>query len=172
MMLAQPSVLAPRAARWRSASRCTRHARAAVAARCGAVVQPWRLADAGLAPPFAALAVGIEQLWLSHAGTAPLSPLLVDPRFLVVEGGVAEERIRIENRFYASPRFRKCHLELAAGVGGLSVLHCVMYPWAAHDLPLFAVDMVAFGVRRARARARVRNSLLHPDAPCARGSRA
>ena len=63
------------------------------------------------------------------------------------DGGEAAERLRIENRFYATPLFRKCHLELAAGAGGLSVLHCVMFPFAEQDLPLFAIDMVGFGVR-------------------------
>ena len=79
-----------------------------------------------------------------------LAPLAVDPRFVTADGGEAAERLRLENRFYATPVFRKCHLELAAGGSGLSVLHCVMYPRHAYDLPLFSVDTVAFGVRRVQ----------------------
>jgi phycocyanobilin:ferredoxin oxidoreductase len=112
----------------------------------------WRLADAGLAPAFLQLARGIEAQWRSHPGmAAPLATLPVDPRFEVVDSGAAAERLRIENRFYTTPTFRKCHLELAVGGAGLNVLHCVMYPWAAHDLPLFSVDMVGFGVRAGQA---------------------
>lgn len=111
---------------------------------------PWRLADAGIAPQFVRLAQDIEALWLSHGGMGALAPLPVEPRFVTADGGDAAERLRLENRFYATPLFRKCHLELASGGAGLSVLHCVMYPWPAHDLPLFSVDMVGFGVRSLR----------------------
>ena len=87
---------------------------------------------------------------------ASLASLPVDPRFEVVDSGAAAERLRIENRFYSTSMFRKCHLELAVGGAGLNVLHCVMYPWAAHDLPLFSVDMVGFGVRVAARHRRSR----------------
>ncbi len=132
------------------------------AAACSAAApSQWRLAGEGLAPSFVELACGIEQLWSSHAGMAHAAPLPVDARFVTVDGGLEAERIRIENRFVTTPLFRKCHLELAVGAAGLNVLHCVMYPWAAHDLPLFSVDMVGFGVRllgRCRACCAVRNS--------------
>jgi hypothetical protein len=111
---------------------------------------PWRLADAGVAPQFVRLAQDIEALWLSHGGMGALVSLPVEPRFVTADGGDAAERLRLENRFYSTPLFRKCHLELATGGAGLSVLHCVMYPWPAHDLPLFSVDMVGFGVRSLR----------------------
>jgi hypothetical protein len=75
------------------------------------------------------------------------------------------ERLRLENRFYTTPLFRKCHLELATGGAGLSVLHCVMYPWPAHDLPLFSVDMVGFGVRRTPPLARAATPDATPRAP-------
>ena len=128
-----------------------------------ASASPWRLADAGLAPHFVRLAQDIEALWLSHAGMSALVPLAVDPRFVTADGGDAAERLRLENRFYATPVFRKCHLELAAGGSGLSVLHCVMYPRHAYDLPLFSVDMVAFGVRDKPACAA--GHLTHPLQP-------
>lgn len=134
----------PRRRAHASAHRVQNHRRSCVVASAST----WRLADAGLAPHFVRLAQDIEALWLSHAGMAALAPLAVDPRFVTADGGDAAERLRLENRFYATPVFRKCHLELAAGGSGLSVLHCVMYPRHAYDLPLFSVDMVAFGVRR------------------------
>ena len=127
----------------------------------------WRLADAGSAPQFVGLAQGIEALWQSHAGTGVLTPLVVEPRFVTADGGDDAERLRLENRFYSTPLFRKCHLELATGGAGLSVLHCVMYPWPAHDLPLFSVDMVGFGVRRLPcfARATAADAVTRPSQP-------
>lgn len=97
-----------------------------------------------VAPAFLELARGVEAELLRHP--AALAQLPSDPRFAAVEGGAADSRLAVQNRFYRTPRFRKCHLELAAGANALSVLHCVMYPWAACDLPLFSVDMVGFGV--------------------------
>jgi len=43
--------------------------------------------------------------------------------------------------------FRKMHLEVAWGLGGLEVLHCVMYPWPDVPCPIFAADLVAFNGR-------------------------
>ena len=132
-----------------------RHRRARIpASACAADAPGWSLG--GLPPAFLELASSIEGAWRVHSGTAGLQRLTADPRFAVVDGGHAESRIRVENRFYGSAAFRKCHLEVAVGNGGLAVLHCVMYPWPEHDLPLFSVDMVAFGVRTHSPRARRR----------------
>ena len=104
-------------------------------------------------PDILELAQRVEDAWLSWASVRgePLSRVALDPRFHLVDGGAGDTRIRIQNVVYSSPTFRRCHLELAAGARGLSVLHCVMYPWAAHDLPLFSLDIVAFGVRAVHA---------------------
>ena len=96
------------------------------------------------------LATGFERLWLAQGGPSELRLLPADPRFARVDGGPPGSRLSIENRFYASRAFRFCHLETCTGaVGQLSVLHFVMYPHPALDLPIFSVDMVAFGVRAA-----------------------
>ena len=41
--------------------------------------------------------------------------------------------------------FRKVHLELAWRQDGMQVLHITMYPRKAFDVPIFGLDMVAFG---------------------------
>lgn len=51
-------------------------------------------------------------------------------------------RLLIENRVYCSRVFRKLHIELAYRQDGLQVLHCVMYPRYAYDLPILAMDLV------------------------------
>ncbi len=114
----------------------------------GTAEADWALVGPLLLPAFLELARGIEAQWQQHPACAGLVPLPADARFAAVQGGAEDSRIVIQNRFYTAPPFRKCHLELAAGAKQLSVLHCVMFPWAAVDLPLFSVDMVAFGVRR------------------------
>ena len=112
----------------------------------------WAAVSQHVLPAILQLSVRVEDAWLRWGSTAPPGLALTQApppseRFRLVEGGVDETRIRIQNVFYTSSLFRKCHLEVAAGAKGLSVLHCVMFPWAAHDLPLFSLDMVAFGVR-------------------------
>ena len=52
---------------------------------------------------------------------------------------------RIEN--LCVPRSLPKHLEVAWGLGGIEVLHCVAYPWADVPAPIFAADLVAFGGR-------------------------
>ena len=53
--------------------------------------------------------------------------------------------IRIENVCLRSKRtFRKLHLELAWGPMDFVVLHCVIYPHASVDAPIFAGDVVGF----------------------------
>lgn len=54
-------------------------------------------------------------------------------------------RMLVENRIYTSSKFRKMHLELAWKQDGLQVLHIVLFPNDNLDIPIFGVDMVAFG---------------------------
>ncbi|KAK3242759.1 hypothetical protein CYMTET_47565 [Cymbomonas tetramitiformis] len=55
--------------------------------------------------------------------------------------------LQIENIILQTPQFRKLHLEVARSDAGLQVVHCVMFPRAEFDLPLFSLDMVGFGDR-------------------------
>ena len=60
-----------------------------------------------------------------------------------VEGKLEGERLRIENRCYQTPQFRKMHLELAKVGKNLDILHCVMFPRSQYPLPIFGCDIVA-----------------------------
>lgn len=60
-----------------------------------------------------------------------------------VEGKLEGEKLRIENRCYQTPQFRKMHLELAKIGNNLDILHCVMFPRAEYPLPVFGCDIVA-----------------------------
>ena len=60
-----------------------------------------------------------------------------------VEGKLEGERLRIENRCYQTPQFRKMHLELAKVGSNLDILHCVMFPHPNYPLPVFGCDIVA-----------------------------
>ncbi|MEM8720755.1 MAG: phycocyanobilin:ferredoxin oxidoreductase [Cyanobacteria bacterium P01_G01_bin.39] len=60
-----------------------------------------------------------------------------------VEGKLEGERLRIENRCYQTPQFRKMHLELAKVGKNLDILHCVMFPRPEYPLPMFGCDIVA-----------------------------
>lgn len=60
-----------------------------------------------------------------------------------VEGKLEGERLRIENRCYQTPQFRKMHLELAKVGKNLDILHCVMFPRSQYPLPVFGCDIVA-----------------------------
>ena len=60
-----------------------------------------------------------------------------------VEGKLEGERLRIENRCYQTPQFRKMHLELAKVGNNLDILHCVMFPHPCYPLPVFGCDIVA-----------------------------
>ena len=154
LMLVHDTACVPQVAhRRREECRC-RHRPRVSALLCSSKASPrasgtdWVLGPQVL-PDILELAQRVEHSWLAWAsgrGEA-LSPVALDPRFHLVDGGAGDTHIRIQNVVYASSLFRRCHLELAAGSKGLSVLHCVMYPWAAFDLPLFSLDIVAFGVR-------------------------
>ncbi|MGF1478792.1 MAG: phycocyanobilin:ferredoxin oxidoreductase [Cyanophyceae cyanobacterium] len=60
-----------------------------------------------------------------------------------VEGRLEGEKLRIENRCYQTPQFRKLHLELAQVGTSLDILHCVMFPRVEYALPLFGCDIVS-----------------------------
>jgi phycocyanobilin:ferredoxin oxidoreductase len=60
-----------------------------------------------------------------------------------VEGKLEGEKLRIENRCYQTPQFRKMHLELAKVGNNLDILHCVMFPCPEYPLPMFGCDIVA-----------------------------
>lgn len=60
-----------------------------------------------------------------------------------VEGKLEGEKLRIENRCYQTPEFRKMHLELAKVGKNLDILHCVMFPRPEYPLPVFGCDIVA-----------------------------
>ena len=61
------------------------------------------------------------------------------------DGRNGKSWMRIENVCLRSKRtFRKMHLELAWGPMDFVVLHCVIYPHASVDAPIFAGDVVGF----------------------------
>ena len=56
--------------------------------------------------------------------------------------------LRVQNVFWHSSSVRKAHVELAVSdTLGLTVLHVVLFPHTALDLPVFGLDVVAFGPR-------------------------
>lgn len=72
-----------------------------------------------------------------------LSPYTLPEGLGYVEGKLEGERLRIENRCYQTPQFRKMHLELAKVGNNLDILHCVMFPRPEYPLPMFGCDIVA-----------------------------
>jgi phycocyanobilin:ferredoxin oxidoreductase len=72
-----------------------------------------------------------------------LTPYALPEGLGYVEGKLEGERLRIENRCYQTPQFRKMHLELAKVGNNLDILHCVMFPHAEYGLPMFGCDIVA-----------------------------
>ncbi|MEM6614053.1 MAG: phycocyanobilin:ferredoxin oxidoreductase [Cyanobacteria bacterium P01_C01_bin.72] len=72
-----------------------------------------------------------------------LSPYELPEGLGYVEGKLEGERLRIENRCYQTPQFRKMHLELAKVGKNLDILHCVMFPRESYPLPMFGCDIVA-----------------------------
>jgi phycocyanobilin:ferredoxin oxidoreductase len=72
-----------------------------------------------------------------------LSPYDLPEGLGYVEGKLEGERLRIENRCYQTPQFRKMHLELAKVGNNLDILHCVMFPRPQYPLPMFGCDIVA-----------------------------
>ena len=86
------------------------------------------------------LADRIVQYWQQYL---PLSPYSLPEGLGYVEGKLEGERLRIENRCYQTPQFRKMHLELAKVGKNLDILHCVMFPRPEYPLPMFGCDIVA-----------------------------
>lgn len=74
-----------------------------------------------------------------------LSPYQLPEGLGYVEGKLEGEKLKIENRCYQSPNFRKMHLELAKVGESLDILHCVMFPHPQYGLPMFGCDIVAAG---------------------------
>lgn len=72
-----------------------------------------------------------------------LSPYSLPEGLGYVEGKLEGEKLRIENRCYQAPQFRKMHLELAKVGNNLDILHCVMFPRPEYPLPMFGCDIVA-----------------------------
>jgi phycocyanobilin:ferredoxin oxidoreductase len=85
------------------------------------------------------LADCIEQVWQDNLD---LSPYPLPSELGYVEGRLEGEKLRIENRCYQTPQFRKLHLELAKVGNNLDILHCVMFPNPNYDLPMFGTDLV------------------------------
>ncbi len=85
------------------------------------------------------LADQLEAIWHRYLD---LSPYHLPEDLGYVEGRLEGEKLIIENRCYQTPQFRKIHLELARMGNGLDVLHCVMFPHPAYDLPMFGTDLV------------------------------
>lgn len=91
-------------------------------------------------PLIAQLSDVIRQEWTASLSLEPY-PLPADLGY--VEGHLEGERVHIQNVCYQSTHFRKLHLELAQVGDSLDILHCVMFPRPAYDLPVFGVDIVA-----------------------------
>ncbi|NEO28383.1 MAG: phycocyanobilin:ferredoxin oxidoreductase [Kamptonema sp. SIO4C4] len=71
-----------------------------------------------------------------------LSPYALPEGVNYIEGLLDEEKLKIENRCYETPQFRKLHLELAKVGKNLDILHCVMFPRLEYNLPMFGCDLV------------------------------
>lgn len=85
------------------------------------------------------LANAIEQIWQQYLD---LSPFYLPEDLGYVEGRMEGEKLIIENKCFATPQFRKMHLELAKVGTGLDILHCVMFPRPEYALPMFGADLV------------------------------
>ena len=85
------------------------------------------------------LAENIEKIWRKHLD---LSPYNLPAELGYVEGKLEGEKLTIQNRCYQTPQFRKLHMELAKVGPMLDILHCVMFPRAEYDLPMFGCDLV------------------------------
>ena len=57
---------------------------------------------------------------------------------------VEKDDLVIRNTMYKSPALRKIHIE-EAEIGGIKILHCVMFPDPHYNLPIFGCDIVSNG---------------------------
>ncbi|MEM9923088.1 MAG: phycocyanobilin:ferredoxin oxidoreductase [Cyanobacteria bacterium P01_D01_bin.50] len=85
------------------------------------------------------LADTVEKVWRKHLD---LSSYNLPAELGYVEGKLEGEKLTIENRCYQTREFRKLHMELAKVGPMLDILHCVMFPRAEYDLPMFGCDLV------------------------------
>ncbi|MEO1296168.1 MAG: phycocyanobilin:ferredoxin oxidoreductase [Cyanobacteria bacterium J06636_16] len=85
------------------------------------------------------LSQDIESIWQL---CLELSSYTIPEDLGYIEGCLEDEKVVIENSCYQTPQFRKLHLELAQVGNGLDIMHCVMFPNADYDLPIFGVDLV------------------------------
>jgi phycocyanobilin:ferredoxin oxidoreductase len=61
-----------------------------------------------------------------------------------IHGTVEKDDLTIHNTMYKSPALRKIHIE-EAEIGGIKILHCVMFPDPHYNLPIFGCDIVSNG---------------------------
>jgi len=94
------------------------------------------------------LARRMETAWraLPDVQDAPIDSDLKSVDAIAPDGD-PNTKVRIENLVFTNPKFRKMHLEVAWGLGGLEVMHVVVYPWASVQAPIYAADLVAFNGR-------------------------
>jgi len=94
----------------------------------------------GLHPLVDALADRIRQV---RHGFTDLAPLAIDPALEAISGSLDGESLFIRNEVHQARGLRKLHLETARLGAGLQILHCVFFPDARADLPVFGADIVA-----------------------------
>lgn len=85
------------------------------------------------------LADQIEVSWTQYLD---LEPYNLPEDLGYVEGKLEGEKLTIENKCFQTRQFRKLHLELAKVGQNLDILHCVMFPRADYDIPMFGTDLV------------------------------
>ncbi len=85
------------------------------------------------------LADTIEAVWHQYLD---ISPYHLPAELGYVEGKLEGEKLKIENKCYQAPQFRKMHMELARVGEVLDILHCVMFPRPEYDLPMFGCDLI------------------------------
>ena len=107
----------------------------------GAGVEPGPAARSeGIHPLVDALA---ERIRTCRDALPDLEPLGIDPALEAISGSLDGENFFIRNEVHRCRGLRKLHLETARLGAGLQILHCVFFPDAAYDLPVFGADIVA-----------------------------
>ena len=107
----------------------------------GAGVEPGPAARSdGIHPLVDALA---ERIRTCRDALPDLEPLGIDPALEAISGSLDGENLFIRNEVHRCRGLRKLHLETARLGAGLQILHCVYFPDAAYDLPVFGADIVA-----------------------------
>jgi phycocyanobilin:ferredoxin oxidoreductase len=107
----------------------------------GAGVEPGPAArSGGIHPLVDALA---ERIRTCRDALPNLEPLGIDPALEAISGSLDGENLFIRNEVHRCRGLRKLHLETARLGAGLQILHCVFFPDATYDLPVFGADIVA-----------------------------